>query len=542
MKLSLSISQRLAAGLGLILSICTVALGYGIWTMGQSAAETRHLVDEQFARERVVEEWVQHVEVNLVRTMALAKSGGDAQLKAFFDPDMKSMMGIVTELKKKIDAADQSPARKELLAEIEKQRGAYMGRRAEAFALLDAGKRTEADKIIESGMVPAVAAYRSLMQKLLAEERAQIEAAKARLTARAESARTMMALLGALAVASGVLVAWRLAHSITRPLHEVVAVAEKVAKGDLRGEILVTGNNETGALLSAVATMQKELRLLIGSVKDDVGAVSASATELVAAAAGLAGSSASQTDAVTSTAASVEQLTVSIAQVSESARQASVVVEETVRVSDNGLARGNQVQTEIAAIDSAVEEFGGQMEGLRTQAAEIGTVVKLIREIAEQTNLLALNAAIEAARAGEQGRGFAVVADEVRKLAERTSTATADIQKTIEGIQGNMEAAGGRLENVKSRVRDGVVSIRELVEPLKDLQQQAARAAEGLRELSSATGEQKHVSEQIARNTERIANSAELSHAAISQSRDTAGQLEAMAQRLLGSTARFQLT
>jgi methyl-accepting chemotaxis protein len=135
-----------------------------------------------------------------------------------------------------------------------------------------------------------------------------------------------------------------------------------------------------------------------------------------------------------------------------------------------------------------------------------------------------------------------VVADEVRKLAERTSTATADIQKTIEGIQGNMEAAGGRLENVKSRVRDGVVSIRELVEPLKDLQQQAARAAEGLRELSSATGEQKHVSEQIARNTERIANSAELSHAAISQSRDTAGQLEAMAQRLLGSTARVQLT
>ena len=541
MKLALSISQRLAAGLGLILSICAVALCYGIWTMGQSAVETRQLVDEQFARERVVEEWVQRVEVNLVRTMALAKSGGDAQLKAYFDPDMKAMIGIITELKKKIDASDQSAGRKDLLAEIEKQRAAYMGRRAEAFALLDTGKRAEADKIIETGMGPAVAAYRNLMQKLLAEERAQIEAAKARLQARAESARTMMLLLGALAVAGGVLVAWQLARSVTRPLREVVAVAQRVATGDLRGEIVVTGSDETGALLAAVASMQKELRHLIGAVKDDVGAVSAYASELVAAAAGMAGSSASQTDAVTSTAASVEQLTVSIAQVSESARQASAVVEETVRVSDNGLSRGNQVQAEIAAIDSAVADFGGQMEGLRAQAADIGTVVKLIREIAEQTNLLALNAAIEAARAGEQGRGFAVVADEVRKLAERTSTATSDIQKTIEGIQGNMEAAGGRLENVKSRVREGVVSIRELVEPLKDLQHQAARAAEGLRELSSATSEQKQVSEQIARNTERIANSAELSHAAISQSRDTAGQLAAMAQRLLGSTARFQL-
>ena len=542
MKPVMSISQRLAAGLGLILSICAVALGYAVWAVSQGAADARQFVDEQVARERLVGEWAQQVELNLARATALAKSGGDAPLKAYLSADMNSSAGTIAELGKKIGASDPSPARKELLAEIERQQAAYMTRRAEAFALLDAGKRAEADRIAEAGMLSAAAAYRGLTQKLLAEERARSVAANARLQSRSDTARFVMLALAALAVAGGGLAAWWLASGVTRPLREVVAVAQKVAKGDLRGEIVVNGNDETGVLLSAVATMQKEMRSLVGSVKEDVGAVSVSAGELVSAATGLAGSSASQTDAVSSTAASVEELAVSISQVAESARQASAVVEETVRVSDNGLERGNQVQSEIAAIDSAVADFGGQMEGLRAQAADIGTVVKLIREIAEQTNLLALNAAIEAARAGEQGRGFAVVADEVRKLAERTSTATADIQKTIEGIQGNMAAAGDRLENVKSRVRDGVVSIRELVEPLKDLQQQAARAAEGLRELSSATREQKQVSEKIALNTERIATAAERGRVAIAQSRDTAGQLETTAQRLLGSTMRYQLS
>ena len=541
MKFAFSVGKRLALGLGVILAICAVAIGYGVHTVGRSAAEMQSLVDEKFARARLVEEWVQRVEVNLVRTMALAKSGVDPQLKAYFDPEMKAMIGIITDLKKKIDADQVSPQRKELFAAIEKQRAAYMGSRAQAFALMEGGKRAEGDRIVESGMIPAVAAYRELMKKLLAEEHQQIADAKAGMMANADAARVLLLVLGGVALVGGALLAWLVARSITRPLQEVVAVAQKVATGDLRSEIVVKGRDETGALLAAVAAMQSELRRLIGNVKGDVGEVSVRADALAAAADGMAGSSAQQADALASTATSVEQLTTSIAQVSDSAREASLVVEETVRVSDSGLVQGNRVQDEMVAIDTAVTDFGGQMEGLREQAANIGTVVQLIREIAGQTNLLALNAAIEAARAGEQGRGFAVVADEVRKLAERTATATREIEQTIEGIQGNMAQAGGRLENVRQRVREGVVSIRNLVEPLKDLQQQAGRAAEGLRELSNATHEQRLVSEQIARNTEKIASSAEHNHSAITQSRDTAGQLQVMAGRLLESTKRFQL-
>jgi len=335
-------------------------------------------------------------------------------------------------------------------------------------------------------------------------------------------------------------IAWRLSRSITRPLHVAVGIAEKVAAGDLRSEIKIERNDETGALLAAIGTMQENLKQLIGSVREDVGAVSASATQMSAAADELSGNAARQNEAVSSTAASVEELTVSIGQMSESAQLAQDVVEATVKVSDSGLEMGNKVSREIGEIDRSVSNFATQMQALQGQAGEIGTVVKLIKEIADQTNLLALNAAIEAARAGEQGRGFAVVADEVRKLAERTASATNEIQKTIEAIQSNMGSAGDLLDNVKARVDTGVSTIAELIAPLQTLQAQAERAAKGLRELTHATREQQQASEQIARNTEKIASSAEHNEATVTQSRDTSRQLSSLAERLTGSMSRFQ--
>ena len=535
-----SIGTRLAAGIALILTLSTGATGYALWAVRSSVHEFRQLTEVQFAQERQMVEWANRTSVNLVRTLAVAKSG-DPQVKAFFEPAMKVESGLIGELKKTIEQSATAPKEVALLAEIDKARGAYMTGRGEVFALLDAGNKADADKLLDSRMTPLLSNYVAATKRLLASKKEQIDAANRQMQAAGAWTINLLLLLSGLALLASIAVGWLITRGITGPLRTAVGLAQLVAAGDLRSRIVVDRKDETGTLLVAIAGMQDELRRLIGKVQNDVGAVSSSAAQLAASSADLADSSSQQSDAVSATAASIEELTVSIAQVSDSAQLASSVVDATLRVSESGLAKGNQVTLGIAAIDSAVTDFGGQMENLRGQAANIGTVVKLIREIAEQTNLLALNAAIEAARAGEQGRGFAVVADEVRKLAERTSTATQEIQQTIEGIQQNMEQAGGRLDLVKSRVKEGVSSIRDLVDPLKGLQEHASKAAQGLRELSSAMREQQQVSEQISRNTEKIVSSAEQTHAAITQGRATAGQLQDMAASLLESTARFKL-
>jgi len=456
-------------------------------------------------------------------------------------PDAIGLSKRAQELQKTIAGSLDTPEGKELMEDLQAKRATYLKQRDIYLKLVDEGKKEEmaklADTTLQATQKPFVAATKRILEYI----RKRIAEKDAAMQAQSERTATLLATLSALVVLLAALMGWALTRGITRPLKQALGVAEKVAAGDLRSKIEVTSRDETGALLAAIGTMQENLKGLIGDVRRDVDAVSSSASQLAVAADELSGSAAAQNEAVTSTASSVEELTVSISQMSGSAQMAQEVVEATVKISDSGLEMGNKVSREIGEIDHSVSEFAHQMQALQGQAGEIGTVVKLIKEIADQTNLLALNAAIEAARAGEQGRGFAVVADEVRKLAERTSNATSEIQKTIEAIQSNMGSAGSLLDNVKTRVDAGVSTIADLIEPLKTLQSQAERAASGLRELTNATREQQQASEQIARNTEKIAASAEQNQASVSQSRDTSRELSGLAGRLQASVTRFKV-
>jgi methyl-accepting chemotaxis protein len=540
----ISIGRRLAIGLGTILAITIGATGYAVWSLRDMEADYHRIATESMAQERNAQEWINILTLSGARNLVTAKygdiAGANAVFSAFNLGDSDTLRARVSELQKEIFANLASDAGKRLVDQTMALRKAYLERLDISRALLKDGKKEEAQKLVESAVLPALKSYIGSTHVLLDHTRKVIGEREAGMRAAALRARYTLIALAALALLLSGAVAVYLTRSITGPLKQAVEAAERVAAGDLRSNITVTRHDETGALLAAIATMQSNLRSLIGDMRQDVGAVSASANQLSLAADDLAGSSMMQNEAATSTASSVQELTVSISQMSDSARVAHEVVEATVKVSDSGLEMGNRVSREIGEIDRSVDDFAHQMQTLQSQAGEIGAVVNLIREIADQTNLLALNAAIEAARAGEQGRGFAVVADEVRKLAERTSTATAEIQKTIESIQANMGSAGSLLDNVKSRVDVGVSTIADLIAPLQTLQSEAKKAAEGLRELAHATGEQLQASEQIARNAEKIAASAAQGQAAVSNNRDTSRQLKGLAEHLLGSVARFQ--
>jgi methyl-accepting chemotaxis protein len=544
-KLGFSIGRRLTVGLCAIMAVTTGAAGYALWSLGKVERGYQQMSTDSMVQERNAQEWINILTLSGARNLVTAKFGDIANTQTVFTAfnlgDSATLRARVTELQKEIFGHLTTDEGKQLVEDSMAKRKVYLERLDASMAMIREGKKEEAQKLAETAVLPALKAYIGTTQKLLDHTRKMIGQQQAQMQAASEQARNWVIVMIVSALAMAVAVAWLLTRSITIPLRQAVSVAEKVAAGDLRSKIDVQRNDETGALLEAISTMQDNLKELIGNVQRDVGAVSSSASQLAHSADDLSGSVSAQNEAVSSTAASVEELTVSISQMSDSAQLAQDVVEATVKVSDSGLAMGNKVSREIGEIDRSVSDFAQQMQALQGQAGEIGTVVKLIKEIADQTNLLALNAAIEAARAGEQGRGFAVVADEVRKLAERTSGATNEIQKTIEAIQSNMGSAGTLLDNVKARVDTGVATIADLIEPLKTLQSQAERAASGLRELTNATREQQQASEQIARNTEKIASSAEQNHASVSQSRDTSRELSGLADRLMGSMTRFQV-
>ena len=534
-----SISTRLIAGFALVMAINAGAMSYAIVTIVNMSSQFSSLTEHSLKQVRTVEDWASLSQQNAPRALALAV-GNDARVNALFSPQIVATSKEISELQKIVESEISTPQARDLLARVAERRKAYLAERDRVFALKKGGEMEQAADMAGSSMLAYLDEYRKATVALRDFERGRIDAAAREMAAKGVLIRNLLlGLLGG-GVVAGLAIALFLTRGITGPLKALMGVADRVAKGDLRSEIAPAGADEIGSLTRCVGLMQGNLKSLIGRVCEDVEAVTQSSSDLARAAGELSASAESQTDAVASTAASVQELTASIAQVSESAQVARTVVEQTSEVSGLGLQQGGLAEREIAEIDRSIGEFGAQIAALTTHAGEIGSVIKLIRDIAGQTNLLALNAAIEAARAGEQGRGFAVVADEVRKLAERTAGATNEIQNTIVSIQASVNGAGGCIDALKARAGAGVECIRLLMQPLTELRGSAARAVESLRDLSMATKEQRVASEQIANTTERVAASAEQNRSSVAQSRDTAAELKELATRLRASVSQFQ--
>jgi len=347
----------------------------------------------------------------------------------------------------------------------------------------------------------------------------------------------------ALAIVAAVLLfSWVLGRNLLRQLGGepavVVELMHRVADGDLSVPVAPDDN---ASILAALATMQTQLRDIIGKIRKAAGQVSEAAARLSVTVDQVEATASQEVTAATSMAAAVEQLTASIGQIAEHASQAQKAAMQSDELSSAGGDIIRRVVTDMQGIAETVAAFSVIIHSLGDQSEKIFSIVKVIKDIADQTNLLALNAAIEAARAGEQGRGFAVVADEVRGLAARTAASIQEITGIVGSIQDGMKSAVASMDTTVSRVNQGVALVNESGESIIKIKYGAQQVVNVVEGISQALHEESKASNEVAANVEKIADMSEQNHMSIEETAGTARDLAKLAEALQDSVAKFRL-
>ncbi len=318
--------------------------------------------------------------------------------------------------------------------------------------------------------------------------------------------------------------------------------ARAIAAGDLTVTVPISGKDEITALLKEMASMQAALRELVAAIGRETARLNHQSGKLSDTAEQGATIAQRQSDATSSMAAAVQELSVSIDQVEEHAGDVRRI---TQQASDQSTRSSQVIQAaagEIHRIAAAVTESAGDIRSLEALSGRISGIVNVIREIADQTNLLALNAAIEAARAGEQGRGFAVVADEVRKLAERTAASTGEIGTMINEIQQGARTAAAGMETSVARVEDGVRLAKEAGESVGQINAATAQVTQAVDGIGLTLKEQATSARDIATRVESVSQGTENLAANTQQTAKAAQELTRIAATLDQLAGRFRLS
>lgn len=341
------------------------------------------------------------------------------------------------------------------------------------------------------------------------------------------------------AVGLTVILALLLTRSIVAPLSEAVDVAQMIAAGNLTGHIDVEGSDEPARLLRALAVMQKNLRSTIELISGSATQLASAAEELSAVTEESSNGLQQQNDQIEQAATAVNEMTVAVEEVARNAVSTSQASQASNHTAREGRDKVVQTVDAIQAMSLDVQTTSTLVEGLAEQGRDIGKVLDVIRSIAEQTNLLALNAAIEAARAGEAGRGFAVVADEVRALAHRTAESTQEIEQMVAGIQSGTGNAVQSMALNTSRTQSTLELAKAAGEALEQITDAISQINERNLIIASASEEQAQVSREVDRNLVNIRDLATQSAAGANQTSAASHELSRLAVGLNGMVARF---
>jgi methyl-accepting chemotaxis protein len=409
------------------------------------------------------------------------------------------------------------------------------------IGLLQTENFKEADTLRKSVMDPAYAKASAAIDALL---KYQVDAAKAEYEA-ASSYAAKIRVISVASIVAGlvltVLAGLFITRAISSGVGQLVRAASGLAEGDLSVRAALPGDDELSQVGKAFNRMAEDFATILSQVQQASARVASTSSEVSDNEDQVAQASQSQAEAATNAASSADNLNHSIGDLAVRSEQAAAAAEETRSLAVSGQEVVNQATQGIRDIAVTFNESTRLVDALGQRSDQIGQIVAVIKDIADQTNLLALNAAIEAARAGEQGRGFAVVADEVRKLAERTTNATSEISSMISSIQSETRDTVSNMDAGNRQVSAGLHLAAQAGESLQKINDSIRDLAAVIRDTAVATHQQAATSREISGRVEGIAHMARDNSAAVERTTAATHGLKQLAEELQGLVSRFRL-
>ncbi len=356
-----------------------------------------------------------------------------------------------------------------------------------------------------------------------------------------DSAITLLISITVIALLAAAIIAWSMIRAITTPIRQTVEVANRVASGDLTVNISSDRGDEFGALQAAFGAMVTNLRELIQQIDSGASNIASASVELSTVTSQTRQGVAEQQDQTDQVATAMNEMVATVNDVAKSAEAAFAAAQHASQKSGDGEKAVNETLSFVSDLTTQVNNVMGKLRALQNDTQNIGTVLDVIKSVAEQTNLLALNAAIEAARAGEQGRGFAVVADEVRSLAQRTQSSATEIETLIgtlvssaESSVTTMETSTQLAEQTLGRAEMAGTTIREMAEAVEEIRQYNSQ-------IATAAEQQSSVAEDINQNVTRIRDVGEQSATSTEQVSAASEELAKLAEGLSTQVGRFKV-
>jgi methyl-accepting chemotaxis protein len=488
---TLKIGTRLGLAFGVVLMLTAIVAIVGVWRLGTLKSTVHELATVDMERNELSQKWTASINLNWVRTSASLQSESQEAIAAL-QKEMEATSKSIGEIQKRIEPLIIDETGKNLVKEIGDMRELYRVPRASLMKKKTAGEDVSVQ--VKTTLQPLAENYLNALMRL---EKHMDEQLAQKLTETDKVAifgQSLLAIGASVSVLLGLLFAYLVSKSVTRPIGDAVGAARSIMDGDLTIDINDQGTDEAAQMLQALLAMRNNLSRIVGEVRENAQGVSTSSSEIADGNNDLSSRTESQASTLEQTAASMEELSSTVKQNADNARQANQLAMSASEVAVKG----------GAVVDEVVET----MKGINESSRKIADIISVIDGIAFQTNILALNAAVEAARAGEQGRGFAVVASEVRLLAGRSAEAAKEIKQLISESVEKVEHGSALVDRAGLTMGEVVSAIRRVTDIMAEISSASSEQSTGVSQVGEAVQQMDQDTQHNAALVEQMAAAA----------------------------------